>query len=315
MPTRASVYIDKALSTFASAYSNGALLADAASPIIPTAQSSGKYFSFSRKDASTIRSDLMAPDAEANRSSYDITNAAFTCLDYGLKDVIDNDTINQADPPLSVMTDSVDNLMLRLMLSREDRVATQLHTTGSYAAANTSAAANKWDDETNGTPLADLHAMIAALAPGAPGRTRLVLFLGLEAWQALARHPDMRGGGALRPVVTRQEAASLVGIDEILVSDAQKNTANEGQAASYTRIWDTTKAVLLRLPTGAPQRRQAMFCGTFRYNRLGSRRGVTVRRWEEPKFGVNGSQAVQVGFSDDEVVVQNDMGYLLTAVT
>ena len=313
MPLANEVHVDSALSAFASAYTNGDLIADIASPIIPVDKRSDVYFQYSRVDASTIRDDVIGPDSEANRSTYTMTNAPYRVIDRALKDVVSMEAITNADAPLDPLMDATDNLMMRLMLGRERRVAT-LITTGANYAAGAVAVANPWTNKTTGTPVDDLLSALAGIAPGTTGSTRLVACMSQETWNALSTHPDTRGGGALRSVSTRDEVASLIGLDQIYVSGAVQNTAAAGLAPAYARIFDvvaTGRVAVLRLPNGAPRGKQAMFSSTFRYTPQGSQ-PVQVRRWEEPNLGPRGSQAVQVTFSDDSQVVQNDMGYLLS---
>lgn len=311
MPFTSEVHVDSALSSFASAYQNGDLFADIVCPVIEVDKRSGKFFKRSRADVSSLRDDLMGPDSEANRSTYAVTTDSYSVQDRGLKDVVSNETIDNADEPLAPLMDATDNLMMRLMLKRERRAATLLLTSGNYAAGNTSAVANAWSNAALGTPLADIHTALSAVAPGDPGATRTVMIMALETWFALSRHPDMLGGGATSAVLTKDAAAALLGVDQICVSNATYNTANEGQTASYSRVWTAGSVAIVRVPRSAPRGFTSLFAGTFRFKPSGGQ-AVTVRRWEEPALGPRGSQAVQVSFSDDESVIQNDMGYLLT---
>lgn len=312
MPSPSQVHIDSALSSFASAYTNGDLIADIASPIIEVDKRSDAYFQYSRADASTIRDDVVGPDSQANQSDYTLTNTTYSVIDRALKQHVSMETIANADAPLDPLMDATDNLMLRLSLGRELRVATQVTTAANYATS--AAVANVWTDKTNGTPVDDLLSAIAGIAPGSPGSTRLVACMSQETWNALSTHPDTRGGGALRSVSSRPEVASLVGLDEIYVSTAMRNTAAAGLAPVYARIFDavaTGRVAVLRVPNGRPRGKQAMFGATFRFRPTGMA-PVQVRRWEVPELGPRGAEAIQVSMSDAESLVQNDMGYLLT---
>lgn len=314
MPSATNVHTDSALSTFIAGYSNGDYIADVVCPVIKSDKLSDKFQTFSRVDASTPIDSQMGPTrATANEDDYTVSTTAFQCETYALKGYVSNDEIQNADDPHRPREKRARHLMNRILLGREIRAATLLQTTGNYASANTSAAGNVWSDATNGTPLADLHLMRAALAPGMYEETKVVLAIALEVWQALIRHPDMNGGGNAAPVATMDMVKAAINVDEILISDAMKNSANRGAAATYVRVWDKTKAVMVRVPVGEPEGETGLFAGTFRFNGA-SGEGVTVRRWDAPEYGANGGEAIQVVLEDDEVVVQNDMGYCLTGV-
>lgn len=311
MPFASEVHVNTSLSTWAAAYKNGDMVADIVCPIVFSTSRSDVYLSFNRADSATIRTDILGPDAEANRSTFSVSSTAFSVVDRGLKDVVGNDAIANADAPLQPMMDATENLMQRILLSRESRVATLLTTAGNYS--STGAVTAAWTDETSGVPLDDFKTAITTIPPGQAGNTKLIAVMSESAWLALRKHPQMIGGGANTPVLSKAEAATRVGVDEIVVSTAEQNTADEGQTASFSRLWTVGSVAVIRIPSGAPRPRQSSFCLTFRFTgNDGSRNGISVRQWSEPKYGPRGSQAIQISLSDDEVVVQSDMGYLLT---
>lgn len=306
------VHTNGPLSTYISAYTNGAYAADIVCPVIKVNRKSNTFVTYSRKDATTPVSDLAGPTSAVNESDYTQSTDSYSVEDRALVGYVSFDEVANADEPQKPFEKRSNHIMNQLMLAREIRVATLLQTTSNYASSNFTAASVVWSNESTGTPLTDLLAMRAAIPPAIEDGTKLVLILALEAWNALRKHPQMRGDGAIKPVLVPEEAAALIGVDEIIISEAQKNTANPGQTASYSRIWDRTKAVMVRVPTGELKGEASVFAGTFRFTN--GMDPVQVRTWEAPDRGVRGSTAVQVSFSDDEKVVQNDMGFCLTAV-
>jgi hypothetical protein len=315
MPHPSEAHVDSALSTFISSYENGTYFADELIKVIEVDHVSDKVQQYSRKDVTTPTDDALGPNAEANEADYTISTTTYRCEDHGLVGYVSNSEIANADDPQRPFEKRSKHLMNQILLNREIRAATLLQTTANYASANTSGASNVWTDTTNGTPLADCDLMVSAIAPGMEEDDELVMILALEGWQALRKHPDIKGGGHISPVATLAEAAERIGVDRILVSKAQKNTANYGQAATYARIWDATKAVIVRVPKGEPTDEAGLFAATFRWVDPALGAPIAVRTWDAPKRGRGGSQAVQVELSDAEKVVQNDKGYCLTAIT
>lgn len=313
-PSARDVHQNAALSQWASDYENGDFIADLISPPTLVDKRSDVYHTFNRTNYTTVLDDRLGPDSEANETGYAQGTGNYSVQDRGLKRFVPAAVDANADAPLSPEQDATDILMGRISLNREVRVAAVMNATGSYAAANTSAAAFAWTDQTNSDPIADVHTMKEALPP-APNKSNSVLrmVLTLEKWHDLRAHPALRGGGMDKPVVTREQAQEILMVDEILITEAQRNTAAPGLTPVYGRVWTTTNAILTRVPRTAPTGKQSgIFSVTFRWRAAGT--GVLVRTWEVEGRGVMGGTMVQASLSDDEAVVQNDMAYLLTGV-
>lgn len=309
MPISASsVHVDSALSDFATAYQNNGFLADRLSPVIGTDKRSGKYFIRNRRDVSHAQSDLLSPKGKANEAYYDVTTGSFSVVDRGLVGYVSNETQSNADAPLDPRQLQTQHLLQQIMLSRELRVASQFCTSANYG-SNTAAASAVWSNETTSTPIADINTAMAAI-PFSGEDTSFVGFASRPVWNALRKHPSILSlKGVTSGQVSRSEFASYFEMDEMLVSDVWSETANIGQTASYARGWTATVFGVVRVPRIITGPDVSIFGATFR-----STPGLQVRTWEEPSIGKGGSEAVQVELSDDEVVIQSDMGYLLTSV-
>ena len=98
------------------------------------------------------------------------------------------------------------------------------------------------------------------------------------------------------------------------MSDAQKNTANTGQTVSLSRIWTATVFAMVRVPKTLMGLDQQLFSCTFRRKIAGGANGILVREWHVEDDGTEGTDYIAVTHEDDEVVVQNNQGFLLTSV-
>lgn len=310
MPHPSAVHVDAALSTMLASHSPGDFHADELLPIVETDKLSGKFARYSRANVTRVDYDLMGPKSRANEVDYAVEFGSYSCDMRGLSASVNFAAEMNADAPQDVREAAVKRIMNGLLLQREIRTATLLQTAGNYAAANTAAVSGgAWSDVSLGKPLIDIHNARAAIAPGGAEDTELVLTLALDLWLALSRHPDLRGGGTLSPVATLEEAAQRLGVSRILVSEVMKNTAKDGQTPVYARVWDRTKAVLTRVPKGDWIDRSGFGC-TFRW--LDAGMPLKVRSNVEPLKGFGGSEDFVVELADDEVVVQSDMGFLIT---
>lgn len=307
--TAAAAHVDRALSDFATAYSNSGFIADRLCPVVGVEKRSDKFFTRNRRDVSHRVNDIISPKGEAQMASYDVSTDNYSVQDRALKDVVTSSLIKNADAPLNPRQLATQNLMQKLMLAREGRVASLLCTSGNYASGNTSAAGAVWTNETTSTPIADINTAIAAI-PFSGEDASLVGFCARPVWNALRKHPTLLAmKGTSAGMLSRQEFASYFELDDLLVSDVWDETANIGQTASYARLWTATVFGLVRVPRVLQGADISAFAVTFRADP-----GMQVRSWETPGTGIGGSETVQVEFSDDEKIVQNDMGYLLTSV-
>lgn len=303
----ASVHIDSALSNFAVKYENSGFIADRVCPIIPVAKRSDTYFKRDRRDVSHAVNDVLGPKSRANEFRYSLSTASYAVQDRGLVDYVGATMIANADAPLDPRELSTQALMQQIMLAREIRVASIFCTSGNFT--NTAAAGTVWTNETSSAPVADINTAIAAI-PFSGDDTALIGYCSRPVWNALRKHPQMLAlKGTTTGQVSRQEAAAYFELDELLVSDLWKDTNNIGQTASYARGWTATVFGVVRVPRVVTSPDTSVFAVTFRANP-----GLEVRTWDEPAIGKGGSEAIQVEVSDDEAIVQADMGYLLTSV-
>lgn len=303
----ASVHIDSALSNFAVKYENSGFIADRVCPILPVDKRSDTYFKRDRRDGAHAINDLLGPKSRANEFRYSLSTASYAVQDRGLVDYVGSSMQANADAPLDPREMSTQALMQQIMLARELRVATLFCTSGNFT--NTGAAAALWTNETTSNPLGEINTAIATI-PFSGEDSSLVAYCARPVWNALRKHPQLLAlKGTTTGQVNRQEFASYFEIDELVVSDLWSDTVNIGQTASYGRGWTSTVFGIVRVPKVIASPDTSVFGVTFR-----AKPGLRVRTWDEPAIGTGGSEAIQVEVSDDEAIVQADMGYLLTSV-
>lgn len=321
MPSASQVQVSVPISAFASGYKNDGFIAEQVCPVIKVELPKGTYFAKSKLDVTSAYDDLAGEASEPSMVDYATAQVPFVTLDRMLGAYIPWKLIDAAQDPLKPREAYAANVMQRLLLKQEIRVATLLQTAANYATSCQFTAGAKWTDEVLGDPIKDVQLMIAAISPGEPGMTKLSMGLGLEAAQALSRHPRIlglrSGGGQKAGVASMDEIAGYLGLDEIIVSDVQKNTAARGLAGVFARVWDTTKAFVVRIPKTTPNYEDnlSLFSCMFRWSSPNQMPFVAVE-WDEPKRGPGkGSLGTKLSHSTLEAIVQNDMGALTSVVT
>ena len=306
MPTPREVHTDSALSTFLAGYSNANFIADDVLPIINVDKKSNTYSKYLLKDMITAQSDRISPTGRANQANYEVEAGSYSCISRALEGLVSSDEVANADDPQKPFEHRLKVIWNKILLAREIRCADLLTTAANFAFT---ANGSDWTNESTGTPLADILAGIEAMTPSMTGENKLIGVCGLPMGNAIRKHPDLRGPGSENRTDGLMRIAETMGLDEIFVSSAIKNTANEGQAVTRAHVWGSNTFAILSVPRGEVTSEAGLFGATFRW---GGEPKVT--RWDEPALGPNGSEAVKVSFADDEQVVQNDMGYLLTGL-
>lgn len=303
---------NEVLSTFAAGYSPAKYFADEVSPVIITGESAGRYKTRELYDTITPKvDDAVSAHGKANQVEYKVGEAPFACQDRALLDYVPADQIKKNEHASREAVTK--HVMNQLLLKREIRVAAQLFNASNYG-ANT-ANGSDWTDSA-GSPLDDFDGAISALADTSLEDSRLVAIMSLETYQALRKHPDLRGNGAGERLLTKQQIADLLEIDEIFVSRASVNSVapNESRSVTKTRIWSPWSCMISRVPAGSPTMEQGLHTCTFRYGEMSAGTGVLVTNWAAPEMGGAGCEAIRCTISDDEKIVQSDAGFLLTGL-
>ncbi len=302
------VHNDTTLSDLSIQYANDAYIGETLMPIAQVNKKSDVYFVYDQRNRFAYPDDQLGARGEANEINENRSTDTYSCLDYGYENFVSGDTIANQDAPLNELVDLTEAIAEGLAFRREKRIATVL-TTGANYGANTTAigAADRWDTTAGGDPIADVQAAIAALFNGM-GTSRLVAFTSLDTWNVLSRHPSIldlfKFNGSSPGLATPTMFAQFLGLDDLLVGKAREDTANEGAAANYARIWGDSFGVLR--VQDRPSTRNAAFGVTFRNG------APSALQWFDQRVGVKGGWYAKVSTSEAHKVTASPTGFLIT---
>jgi hypothetical protein len=275
-------------------------------PELRTGNRAGIYYKYNKRDRFAYPDDSMSTRTEANEVSEGRTTGTYSLSGRALKEFVDQTTLNNQDAPLNEMMDAQNNVLEGVTFKQEVRIASAVTTAGNYA-GNTAAIAapDRWDTATGGDPINDINTALAARWNGR-GPGRVVAATSLTVWNVLKVHPRLLDliRGNRDGMLSREMFAQWFEIDELLIGKARKDTANEGQTASYSRIWPDSFAIV-RVAT-SPSIRNA----SFGYSVM--EKAPVQRMWFDPKSGEEGGWYTQASLADQQLVVAGDTGYLLT---
>src|SRR5690606_37784767 len=140
------------------------------------------------------------------------------------------------DAPLNEMLDLLDNINEGIAFKREKRILEIVGNSANYA-GNTADATTEWNDSTvlGGTIIPDILAARSALWRGTTA-TRVIGVCPITVWNGgIANNPDLldKFKYTQSGLAVTQQVARMFRLDDILITEAREDTANEGQTASY----------------------------------------------------------------------------------
>lgn len=304
-PTSKQVHVDAILSNISIKYQNMMYVADQVFPFVPVSKQSDKYYIFTKADMFRNTARKRAPGTASEGQSFGLSTDSYFCEEVAQHTLLEDEVRDNADSVLGLETAKANFVTDKIMLELEARIETMLMTTGNWDNSTTLAGVNQWSDKDNSNPLSDLETGIDTVEDNT-GKKVNTIVMANDVWKALKHHPELLDRlpvTGLR-VATIQQLANLLEVDRILVGKAMKNTAQEGQTASYSRIW--TKDVWLGHVASAPAKETPTAGYVFVWKREGKIRGI--RRWREENIH---SEKIEAFMNYDEKIVGSDLGYVI----
>ena len=289
------------------AYSNRAFIADQLLPRVPVGAPEFKYTVYNKGDRFTLQETMVGRKGRVNEIEFGGTEAAAMVADYGLEDPIPNADLDAArNTGYDVRGNSTELLTELILLDREKRVAEVVQDVGHHAYNETLSGTDQWSDTANSDPIAQISDALETPMM----RPNVMVLNGVSAL-ALRRHPMLLkafhgslGDAGMVPLAFIQE---LFELDRIVVGRARYNSANKGQTLTLTELWQNHCALIYINPHATPSKGI-----TFGFTATHGSRLAESRR--DPDIGLRGGVRMRVGESVKELVVADDVSYLLRSV-
>lgn len=312
MSTPAPFVVQPQLTALAVAYRNAKLIADQILPRFSVNSPDFKYTVFnSKSDNFTIPDTRVGRTSAPNQVDWSATEDTASVEDYALDQPVPYKDVAAAQAaglvagvtpvnPEAVATEQLSDLIL---LDREKRAADLVFNANSYAAANktTLAGNTQWSDFVNSSPIDAILTALDAMIVRAN-----TLLLGVAVWTKLRQHPKVvqaiYGTAATSGVVSREQVAAILELDQVVVGQGWLNTAKKGQAVSMARVWGKDASLLYINPLAASTK-DLTFGVTAQWGQRIA--GATP----DSKIGARGGTMVRVAESVKELVLANDVGY------
>lgn len=256
--TQSDVYISRPLSSLSVAYTQdqSEFVADRIFPIVPVAKQADKYWKYTREDWNRAQMKKRADGAESQGAGFGTTTDTYFAHVWALHVDIGDQTRANVDLPMDMDRDATNFLTLQGLLRRESSFATTYMASGvwsfSYDGVSSGATAVASLDPTNGSNNNVLQWNDASSTPVEDMRrakTYMILrtgikpnklVMGQQVYDALVDHPDIidrikySSGNNTPAIVNKTALAALFEVDEVVVSSAVINGAEEGATEANT---------------------------------------------------------------------------------
>jgi hypothetical protein len=287
--------------------STGMFIADRMFPSVPAPSGeSGTYYTFTDSKKMFLLPDKTerAPGAHYGRGDLATGTSTYETIQDGweipVADRIQNNAIAPYDPRRDASVKAANVILLR----REKRVIDAITNATTFSSYTTAvAAANRWDDN-NSDPVADVDTYKETVR-GNCGMSPNKMVMAWDVWLALKEHTDIKARvkTTTDTVVTLDLVKRLFGVDELLISQAAYNSAEEGQTVSLTDMM--SKKVFLGFINPTP----SIAMPSVGYNiQVNGIQGFSYREDQTD------SEIVRSSVNEVQKIVAADCGYLLTTV-
>ena len=308
------VHIQRGLPGYAAGYALADGVADIASPPFLVPNQSDKYWTWNETNAFTqVQPIIASAGGSPNEVNAALSSTSFQTVPYALGGFVPTELQANADAPLNVMQKVMRNIMDKLKLAREIRVATLLQASGNWNTnlVNTVAAGSKWNNGAAADPIADIQLITeqSYMDPTEAVISELV-FHWMVRSPAVQKYFYAKDGSPQLP--TPEEFSSMFGLPKFTCAKIKYLPTAAG---AITYVWGD-HVVLLRSTAALATQQDVATCRTFRWTGGTSTDGTSVGGWMvrsfyDAKRGPRGGTAIVVSHYDTEVITSKNVGGLI----
>lgn len=293
-------------------------IADEVAPRIPVPSNLFRWWKSKPEEAFTVYDTQIDRLGRANEIVESFIEDTGQTVDHALREPVpygDEAAAQANSVPFPLKAQAVRNVIDKLQLRRETRVAALAMSTSSYSAGyiDDRTAGVKWSDYANSDPVKDVIDAIAKMIfPGSVG------ICSLPVANILRRHPKVStalGGTAdSGRYVSLQEIATIMGLSKIVVGNTLKQTSKRGQNLVTSNVWPDSFAIHYQGPVGPDglgiDIKSPNFLTTFQWGGIVS----SETTFDPGDMGLWGGVKVLTGESVVEKQISPFAGYLFNQV-
>ncbi|MCW1885626.1 hypothetical protein OKA04_12880 [Luteolibacter flavescens] len=276
-------------------------------PVLNSQIHAAQYYVYDPANHYNVPTNIQrAPSSPFKRLKSSLSSDTFLCKDYGVEEPIDKMQLQMFSSIFAADRSGMDRAVNVVLLNHEIRVRDMAR-----GVTQTSTPAVKWNAQANTTIVGDIE-MAKAVIRAQIGVIPNMLTLPYDVFVALRQAPELRAYYQNTDgLVTIEQMKVLFGVEEIVVSGAIINGANEGQAASLADIW--TDEAFLSYSKPSPDVKALNFARTFNWTAADGSgpAGVSTFTYDENEID---SRVVRARQFTDEKVIAAGAGYYFSNV-
>jgi len=244
------------------------------------------------------------------RSDWEFETVPYGCVEKGWEEAVYDDEVQEYSRFFDLELAAAERALYVIQLSLEVEIATDIFNATTFT-SYTSAVTTEWSTITS-TPRADINTAKQAVAVNLDSiAMSYKVFLNLinttEVLTALRYTNPIELGGL---EAQRRIVGQYLGLDNVFVSNAKKDSAKKGQSKSLADVWDDEYVFLFKRGDGASLRDPAVG-RTFLWT-ADSPQILTVDQYREDQ---SRAEIYRVRQSVDTKILNVGAGYLLSNIT
>ncbi len=301
---------------FSNAANQKGFIAHRVLPISEVAKQAGNFGKIPVEELLQNRDTARTPGSGYSRGEWTFLPATYSCEEHGAEEPIDDSERKIYGEYFDSDMIAASRAFAAVLGNAEARVAAAVFNATTWT-SNTTAVTEEWDTVSAAIPAADILAAKRSMfaVSGLEANALIInrnVFDNIKLLDSVTEvsqaqnFMDMRAG-----TISEQGLALILGIDEIIVAGAAKNTANENQTGAFSRHWSDEYAMVAKIAKTEDFREPAIG-RTFHWGEDGSSIGGTVETYREEQTR---SDIFRVRHQVDEVITHVEAGWLLSNVT
>lgn len=294
---------------------SGGFIADRVAPATEVADTVGQYAKVTGANALPNVDTKRGKDGRYNQITWEWGTGTYTCYEHGLIEVVDRRDAKRYGRWFDAEVAAARRVRAALARAREIRIAALLFNATTFVPA--SSITNEWDDFSLADPIADVTAakkrcIARGIEPNALIINRLV-YENVRACDSVLDRIASSGAGmpTMASMVGVAQLQAVFDLPHILVGGGQKNSADEGLAASLTPIWSNEYAMVCRIAENE-NIEDPCIMRTFHYGEDGSQiGGVAETYYSEDRR----ADVARIRMDVAEEIIATQAGELLDNIT
>lgn len=256
-----------------------------------------------------------APGSRYNRGDWKFETDSFATEEHGWEEPVDDREAEMYSDYFDAEQVSAARARDRILRNAEQRIADIIFDNSNFTNAT---AGTAWTTHATADPQGDVETRVQAIrdASGLMPNTIIIPWVAFRNLRQTTQFKDAvsssgAGSSELPGRIVRQQVAEFFDIPNVLIPDAQKNTANLGQNATLAEVWDKTKVWIGRVAM-TNDIQEPSVGRTFVWQADGGLLEGTAESYRDENVR---SDIIRVRHDVDEKLIHTAAGQILTGVT